>query len=150
MNVKTALLAALAGAGEGYISGSALADQLGVSRNAVWKAVKALEAEGYVIESVTAKGYRLSGKSNMVSAVGIMKHLNPAKLKELGLDPGFVNIGERAYCDECFNLLSREDGKWEVFYGEHGQKTNVRIFETEEKAAEALLEILTRGRKKGR
>jgi len=74
----------------------------------------------------------------------------PAKLKELGLDPGFVNIGERAYCDECFNLLSREDGKWEVFYGEHGQKTNVRIFETEEKAAEALLEILTRGRKKGR
>lgn len=80
MNVKTALLAALAGAGEGYISGSALADQLGVSRNAVWKAVKALEAEGYVIESVTAKGYRLSGKSNRLSGELIRQALTTEKI----------------------------------------------------------------------
>jgi len=55
MNVKDSLLKAFAQAGRNYISGSALAEQLGVSRNAVWKAVKALESEGYIIDSVTAR-----------------------------------------------------------------------------------------------
>ena len=50
MNVKNKLLDALANAGDEYISGAALAAQLGVSRNAVWKAVKALSAEGYGID----------------------------------------------------------------------------------------------------
>lgn len=67
MNVKDSLLKAFAEADNKYISGSALAEQLGVSRNAVWKAVKALENEGYIIDSVTAKGYRLSGRSNHLS-----------------------------------------------------------------------------------
>ena len=49
MNVRSALLATLAGAGGDYISGAALAEKLGVSRNAVWKAVKSLEAEGFSI-----------------------------------------------------------------------------------------------------
>lgn len=68
MNVKSELLSRLAKAEGKYISGSELAGELGVSRNAVWKAVKALEDEGFVIESVTAKGYRLSPDSNRISA----------------------------------------------------------------------------------
>lgn len=68
MNVKSELLSRLAKAEGKYISGSELAAELGVSRNAVWKAVKALEDEGFVIESVTAKGYRLSQSSNRISA----------------------------------------------------------------------------------
>ncbi len=50
-----------------FVSGAALANSLGVSRNAVWKAVKALESEGFVIESVPAKGYRLSPESNKLA-----------------------------------------------------------------------------------
>ncbi|MBR2590822.1 MAG: biotin--[Clostridia bacterium] len=42
------------------LSGQALADTFGVSRNAVWKAVKALEGEGIEIEAGTNKGYRLA------------------------------------------------------------------------------------------
>lgn len=68
MNVKSELLNRLAKAEGKYISGSELAAELGVSRNAVWKAVKALEDEGFVIESVTARGYRLSHRSNRISA----------------------------------------------------------------------------------
>lgn len=68
MNVKSELLSRLAKAEGKYISGSELAAELGVSRNAVWKAVKALEDEGFVIESVTARGYRLSPDSNRISA----------------------------------------------------------------------------------
>jgi len=68
MNIKQTLLNTLAEADGGYISGAAIAEKLGVSRNAVWKTVKALEADGFVIESVTSKGYRLSADSNRISA----------------------------------------------------------------------------------
>ena len=67
MNVKDSLLNTLAASGIEYISGAALAEKLGVSRNAVWKAVKSLEAEGYAIESVTSKGYRLADSNNRLS-----------------------------------------------------------------------------------
>lgn len=89
MNVKDSLLKAFADSGRNYISGSALAEQLGVSRNAVWKAVKALEAEGYVIDSVTAKGYRLSDESNRLSAP-----LIAAKLKQGGIGGNIIVLDE--------------------------------------------------------
>ena len=60
MTVKDYVLEALSTKGD-FLSGGELASTLGVSRNAVWKAVKALEAEGCVIESVTGRGYRLTG-----------------------------------------------------------------------------------------
>ena len=43
-----------------FLSGQELAERFCVSRNAVWKAVKALQAEGIAIEAVTNKGYRLA------------------------------------------------------------------------------------------
>lgn len=57
-----ALLAALAGAAGGFVSGTGLAASLRVSRTAVWKHVGALRAEGYRIESAPHKGYRLAGR----------------------------------------------------------------------------------------
>ena len=56
--VTTQVLRALLAA-EGYVSGHALAQALGVSRNAVWKAVTALREEGCDIEAGTNRGYRL-------------------------------------------------------------------------------------------
>lgn len=47
---------------EGAISGQQLAKKYGVSRNAVWKAVKALQAEGYVISGAEGLGYVLVQK----------------------------------------------------------------------------------------
>ena len=47
MSTKTELLALLAQKEGRYASGQELADTLGVSRNAIWKAVKALQAQGY-------------------------------------------------------------------------------------------------------
>lgn len=43
-----------------FISGEELSKQLGVSRAAIWKHMKALKEEGYNIESVNKKGYRLA------------------------------------------------------------------------------------------
>ena len=35
-----------------YVSGQELCDRLGVSRTAIWKRIKKLQEEGYVIEAV--------------------------------------------------------------------------------------------------
>ena len=45
---------------EEFLSGEAISRQAGVSRAAVWKAVEQLRQEGYGIESVPNRGYRLT------------------------------------------------------------------------------------------
>lgn len=42
-----------------FISGQKLADQLGLSRNAIWKHMKELEKDGYEVEARPRKGYRI-------------------------------------------------------------------------------------------
>ena len=44
---------------EDYVSGQQLCERFGVSRTAVWKVINQLKEEGYTIESVSRKGYRL-------------------------------------------------------------------------------------------
>ena len=56
---------------DSYISGEELAGRLQVSRAAVWKAVGQLRAEGYAIESVPGRGYRLLSASDVLSEEGI-------------------------------------------------------------------------------
>lgn len=46
---------------EGYVSGQELCDRFQVSRTAVWKVIRQLEEEGYEIEGVRNRGYRLTG-----------------------------------------------------------------------------------------
>ena len=58
---RQALLQALSAAEGAYISGQQLAQQLGVSRAAVHKAAAALAAQGYALEAVSRRGYRLLG-----------------------------------------------------------------------------------------
>ena len=54
-----------------YFSGEEIAAQLSVSRAAVWKAVNALRSDGYVIDAVPNKGYRLSTNTDILSVQGI-------------------------------------------------------------------------------
>ena len=61
LSTKQALLQALSEAEGRYISGQQLAEQLGVSRAAVHKAAAALTAQGYTLEAVSRRGYRLLG-----------------------------------------------------------------------------------------
>lgn len=50
-----------------FVSGEMIAEKYYVSRNGVWKAVKKLREEGYDIEAVTNKGYRLREEPNKIS-----------------------------------------------------------------------------------
>ncbi len=54
------------------LSGEEIATMLGVSRTAIWKAVKALKANGHKIEAVTKKGYTMSENSDVLSKEGIL------------------------------------------------------------------------------
>ncbi len=51
-----------------FISGEKLANDLNVSRAAVWKVIKSLKNEGYDILSVSNKGYALSKETDMLSS----------------------------------------------------------------------------------
>lgn len=58
------------------LSGEALAEQLGVSRTAVWKAIKELQRDGHAIEAVQGQGYTLRTDSEVLSAEGIRPWLD--------------------------------------------------------------------------
>ena len=78
MITKEKLLELLEENREEYLSGEELAGTLAVSRAAVWKAVKSLQQEGYPIDAVTNRGYRLSRGGDRLSAPGIRKYLQDA------------------------------------------------------------------------
>lgn len=55
---RSDIIACLRNSGD-YVSGQQLCDRLGVSRTAVWKVINQLKEEGYRIESIPSRGYRL-------------------------------------------------------------------------------------------
>lgn len=75
MNLKEQVLTVLETNRGKNISGAKLAEELSVSRNAVWKAIKALEEDGYSITAVTNKGYCLSNNTDILSSQSISKYL---------------------------------------------------------------------------
>jgi BirA family biotin operon repressor/biotin-[acetyl-CoA-carboxylase] ligase len=68
MATKNDVLKILISNSNDYISGETLASQLGKSRAAIWKAVKSLQKEGYVIDAVTNRGYRLGEDNDILNA----------------------------------------------------------------------------------
>lgn len=58
-----------------FVSGQALCERFNVSRTAVWKAINSLKETGYVIESVTNKGYKLVSSPDIVNEAEIKSNL---------------------------------------------------------------------------
>ncbi len=73
--LKAEILKSLRNSETDFVSGQALCEGLNVSRTAVWKAVTALKDEGYEIESVTNKGYRLISSPDVLSEAEIVSRL---------------------------------------------------------------------------
>ncbi|MGL4736599.1 MAG: biotin--[acetyl-CoA-carboxylase] ligase [Cellulosilyticaceae bacterium] len=57
------------------LSGEELATHFGMSRTAIWKAINLLREEGYDIQSIRKKGYRLDPNSDILSLIKIQNHL---------------------------------------------------------------------------
>lgn len=64
-----------------YISGQFICDELNVSRTAVWKVIAKLKDEGYEIEAVRNKGYKIVATPESMS-----KNIILAALKNAGID----------------------------------------------------------------
>ncbi|MBQ0005774.1 MAG: biotin--[acetyl-CoA-carboxylase] ligase, partial [Clostridiales bacterium] len=61
-----------------YVSGQELCEHFGVSRNAVWKVINHLRADGYEIEAVPNKGYTLLSTPDILSKEEIASRLSGA------------------------------------------------------------------------
>ena len=75
MATKDLVLEALQRSGENYLSGEALSEELGISRTAVWKAIRTLRDEGYTIKAVTNRGYRLIHEEDVITEKSLREHL---------------------------------------------------------------------------
>lgn len=75
MPTKERLLALLEENRGTPLSGEALARRLGVSRTAVWKAMRELREQGHAIDAGPGRGYTLHAQSDVLSEQGIRHYL---------------------------------------------------------------------------
>ncbi len=85
MAIKNEIAAFLERRRGSAVSGQELADLLGVSRAAVWKAVKQLQDEGYRISAGRNRGYVLEAETDVLSAGGIRLNL-PEKYRSNSIE----------------------------------------------------------------
>ena len=86
----------LLGNGE-TVSGAEMARELGVSRNAVWKVMNSLRQNGYEIEAVTNRGYRLVSVPEQLSETEIRRSLRTTRLgRELEIHAQLDSTNNRA------------------------------------------------------
>ncbi len=88
MSIKAELLSALIKNDKNFISGEKLSKELFCSRNAIWKAVKSLQADGFEIEAVTNKGYRLKNIGSVLNKESVEHYLGSfgSKLNVIVMD----------------------------------------------------------------
>lgn len=99
---KSNILSMLRNSG-GYVSGQQLCGQFKVSRTAVWKVINQLKEEGYQIESVPRRGYRLLESPDILSQSEILSRLATKWAgQELYYLPetGSTNIDAKRYAEE--------------------------------------------------
>ncbi|MBQ7159195.1 MAG: biotin--[Treponema sp.] len=69
-----------------FVSGEDLATTCAVSRTSVWKAIKSLQSEGYCIEAVSNRGYKLTSLPDTIDGAYVAK-----TIAALGITPGMVS-----------------------------------------------------------
>lgn len=101
-----------------FFSGEEIAQQLSVTRAGIWKAVKALQKEGYAIEAVNNKGYVLQKAPDVLSAAFIEQ-----KLKEEGIS---LAVSVEKKVDSTNNVLKQ--------YAARGEKRDMVLLAEEQSA----------------
>lgn len=113
MAVKDKVLAFLENNKGLAVSGEELAGNLGVTRNSVWKAIKSLKAEGYVIEGVTNRGYTLIDSKDILSAQSIRKYVKKAQDCQI-----IIMSTVDSTNNEAKSLAAKGAGEWTVVISE--------------------------------
>ena len=71
---------------EEHLSGEEIAQRLGLSRAAVWKAICALRDDGYAIDAVTRGGYTLRADGGRLTAAAVTARLRTPGLAVTALE----------------------------------------------------------------
>ena len=101
---------------DGYFhSGEELGSELGVSRAAVWKKLKALSALGLELDAVRGKGYRLPGNIELLNQQVIRDRLPDNIRDSVGLQ---VELCTRSTNDDVRKLSAARE-PWQVCMAEH-------------------------------
>ncbi len=82
MSTKSKVLEILENSRGVAVSGGKLAMKLNLSRNAIWKAIKELQKEGYDIQAVPNRGYCFENENDILSAEGIKPYLSEQSMAE--------------------------------------------------------------------
>ena len=85
---------------DGYVSGQEICKSLGVSRTAVWKCINSLKEEGYQMEAVQNKGYRLVSAPDVLTEAEIGSRLTGSWAGQT------VEAHERIHCST--NLRAKQ------------------------------------------
>ncbi len=73
--MKAEILKVLRECGD-YVSGQQLCEQLQVSRTAVWKVINQLKEEGYEVEAIRNKGYRITSSPDIITKEELASRLD--------------------------------------------------------------------------
>lgn len=111
MNLQEKIYKKLDGLRGKSISGEELAAEFGVSRAAVWKAIKSLQKEGFEIQAATNRGYSLLPQNDLLTASGIEKFLKT---------PFFLQVLEKTGStnDEAKRLAQSGAPEWTAVIAE--------------------------------
>lgn len=90
-----------------FLSGEQLADSLGCTRGAIWKAVKVLQEQGYPISAVTNKGYSLDENTDILSLAGVKKYLVPER-KDMDIEAYKEVTSTNLLLKDCANQGASE------------------------------------------
>lgn len=97
MSVKENVLLLLEENKNTALSGEDIASKLNCTRASVWKSIKSLQSEGYMIEAVNNKGYTLKTSADVLSEAYIKN-----RLLEAGIT---MNVDARKSVDSTNNVL---------------------------------------------
>jgi len=112
--MKEKILKLLKDSGTDFLSGQKISEVLGVSRAAIWKHINSIKEDGYEIEAISRKGYRIIASPDILTFEEIKNLLNTEyigkniihydsidstnskakELAEIGQEHGTVIIGE--------------------------------------------------------
>lgn len=99
---------------DGFISGEKISDKFGVSKSAIWKYMNTLKEEGYEIESIPRKGYRLISSPDTLTYGEVEEYL---ETKFIGrkiyyfdtIDSTNIKAKELAYKEDEGTLVIAEE-----------------------------------------
>ena len=106
-----------------FLSGEFIARKLGVTRAAVWKSINSLKADGFDIEAVNNKGYRLNSEDDTLCVSGINKYLKYADEMRINifdvLESTNLAVVSKHAEDEGLAIVAREQTAGLAKNGKH-------------------------------